>query len=228
MIYLGIDSSAKTASVGIINDNKVIVDYTLNHKRTHSEKLLEMIDMSLKIAQLDITDIDAFCVTKGPGSFTGLRIGLATVKGLCHSLNKPCYLASTIDALYENVNNTYSEDIIYAPVMDARRNEVYCGAYKNGEKIIVDSALPITDFLNKLLAFDFKKIVFTGDGVLPNKEIILNTLSQRADFAPEHLSYGSGASVITAALNFGEKVDYNNILPEYLRLSQAERCKKAD
>ena len=150
MIILGIDSSTKTASCGIVVDGKVIVDYTLNHHRTHSEKLLEMIDMALKIAKLDICDIDAFAVTKGPGSFTGLRIGLATVKGLCHSLNKPCYLVSTLDALYENVNNTYSPDIIYAPIMDARRNEVYCAAYKDGKKILEDSALNINDFIEFL------------------------------------------------------------------------------
>ena len=158
MIILGIDSSMKTASCGIVKDGKVIVDYTLNHKRTHSEKLLEMIDMALKIAQLDITDIDAFAVTKGPGSFTGLRIGLSTIKGLCHSLNKPCYLVSTLDSLYENVNNTYSKDIIYAPIMDARRNEVYCAAFKNGEKIIEDDALSINDFLNKISTFEFEKV----------------------------------------------------------------------
>lgn len=226
MIVLGIDSSAKTASVGIKKDEKVIVDYTLNHKRTHSEKLLEMVDMSLKIAKLDIGDIDAFCVTKGPGSFTGLRIGLATVKGLCHALNKPCYLASTIDALYENVKADYCEDVIFAPIMDAKRGEVYCGAYLNGEKIIPDSALPIKEFADKLAKFPSKKIVFTGDGVLPNKDMILSILGEKAAFAPEHLSYGSGASVINAALNYGEMVDYNNILPEYLRLSQAERIKK--
>lgn len=225
MIILGIDTSTKTASCSIVKDNKVIVDFTLNHLRTHSEKLLEMIDMALKIAKLDIADVDAFAVTKGPGSFTGLRIGLATIKGLCHSLNKPCYLTSTLDALYENVNNSYTEDIIYAPVMDARRNEVYCAAYKNNKKIIEDSALNINDFLELIVKEDFKKVVFTGDGVLPNKDIIKEKLNDKCDFAPEHLIYGSGASVIFAALKEQNIVDYNNILPTYLRMSQAERMK---
>lgn len=225
MIILGIDSSFKTASVGILEDDKVIVSYTLNHKRTHSEKLLEMIDMALKIAKLDISDIDAFCVTKGPGSFTGLRIGLATIKGLCHALNKPCYLVSTLDALYENVYAPYFDDIIYAPIMDARRGEVYCAAYKNNEKIIEDSALNINLFLDKLNKFECRKIVFTGDGVLPNKDIILDKLLDKCEFAPEHLLFGSGEAVIGAGLKYGKKVLYNDILPEYLRMSQAERLK---
>ena len=225
MIILGIDSSTKTASVSICDNDKVIVDFTLNHKRTHSEKLLEMIDMALKTSQLDISDIDAFSVTKGPGSFTGLRIGLATIKGLCHALNKPCYLASTISALFESVNNEYSKNIIYAPIMDARRNEVYAGAFLNGERIIEDSALPVTEFIDKLNEFACEKIVFTGDGVYPNKEIIKEKLGDKASFAPEHLINGCGAGVVKAALKENKKVTYENILPSYLRPSQAERMK---
>lgn len=226
MLILGIDTSAKTASCGIYKDGRMIVDYTLNHKRTHSEKLLEMIDMSLKIAQLDITEVDAFAVCKGPGSFTGLRIGLATVKGLCHALNKPCYLCSTLLSLYENVHTLYNQDIIFAPVMDARRSEVYGAAFLNDEQIIEDCALPITELIDRINVIDsYRKIVFTGDGVEPNKDIIKAKLSSRALFAPEHLIYGSGSSVINAALKENFKVDYNNILPTYLRVSQAERLK---
>ena len=225
MIVLGIDSSTKTASVSICDNDKVIVDFTLNHTRTHSEKLLEMIDMALKISKLDISDIDAFAVTKGPGSFTGLRIGLATIKGLCHALNKPCYLTSTISALFESVNNEYSNDIIYAPIMDARRNEVYAGAFLNGERIIEDSALPISDFIDKLKEFEFKKIVFTGDGVYSNIEIIKEKLNDKCSFAPEHLINGCGAGVIKSAIKENNKVTYDNILPSYLRPSQAERMK---
>ena len=225
MIILGIDSSTKTASVSICDNEKVIVDFTLNHKRTHSEKLLEMIDMALKTAQLDISDIDAFAVTKGPGSFTGLRIGLATVKGLCHALDKPCFITSTISALFESVNTEYSKDIIFAPIMDARRNEVYAGAFLNGERIIEDSALPITVFIEKLKEFDCEKIVFTGDGVYPNIKIIKDKLNDKVSFAPEHLINGCGSGVIKSALKENNKVTYENILPSYIRPSQAERTK---
>ncbi len=225
MIILGIDSSTKTASVAICDNEKVIVDFTLNHKRTHSEKLLEMIDMALKTAQLEISDIDAFAVTKGPGSFTGLRIGLATIKGLCHALNKPCFITSTISALFESLNNEYSHNTIYAPIMDARRSEVYAGAFLNGERIIEDSALPISEFIDKLNEFDCEKIVFTGDGVYPNKEAITQKLGSKCFFAPEHLINGCGAGVIKSALKENNKVNYTDILPSYLRPSQAERMK---
>ena len=224
MLILGIDSSTKTASVGICDGEKVLVSFTLNHKRTHSEKLLGMIDDSLKIAQLDISDIDAFAVTRGPGSFTGLRIGLATVKGLCHAMKKPCYSVSTLDALYENVYNG-EEDILYAPLMDARRGEVYCSAYLNGEKVIDDSAMALTDFLEKIKELSFKKVMFTGDGVYPNIDIIKG-FDKSYLIAPEHLLLGSGPSVIKAALKTGNPLEYQEVVPEYLRLSQAERLKK--
>ena len=223
MIILGIDSSTKTASVGICDGEKVLASFTLNHKRTHSEKLLEMIDMALKIAQLDIKDIDALAVTNGPGSFAGLRIGLATVKGLCHALNKPCYTVSTLDALYENVSDG-SEEVLYAPLMDARRGEVYCAAYLNGKKVIPDSAMPLSEFLEKIKEFNFDKVIFTGDGVYPNIEII-NSFNKKYLIAPEHIIFGSGPSVIRAALKYGKELDYRDVKAEYLRLSQAERVK---
>ena len=223
MIILGIDSSTKTASVGICDGEKVLSSFTLNHKRTHSEKLLEMIDMSLKIAQLDIKDVDVFAVTKGPGSFTGLRIGLATVKGLCHALNKPCYTVSTLDALYENVYDG-SEGILYAPLMDARRGEVYCSAYFNGKKVIEDSAMPLNEFLEKIKEIQFDKVMFTGDGVYPNLDLIKD-FEKKYLIAPEHILFGSGPSVIKAALKYGKPLGYEEVSPEYLRLSQAERVK---
>ncbi len=223
MLILGIDSSTKTASVGICDGDKVLASFTLNHKRTHSEKLLEMIDMALKVAQLDISDIDAFAVTRGPGSFTGLRIGLATVKGLCHALKKPCYSVSTLDALYENVNQG-ADNILYAPLMDARRGEVYCCAYLNGKKVIEDSAISLQEFSEKIKELQFERVMFTGDGVYPNIEAIKG-FEKSYVIAPEHILYGSGPSVIKAALKYGTALDYQEVVPEYLRLSQAERVK---
>ena len=225
MLILGIDTASKTASVGISDGGKMIVNFTLNHKRTHSEKLLEMIDNALNIAQLDISDIDAFAVCKGPGSFTGLRIGLSTVKGLCHALNKPCYLCSTLSMLYENVR-TEEKDVIYVPCMDARRSEVYTAAFCNNERILEDSAMPVSELIKKLDEYNSAlKVIFTGDGILPNIETLKNHFKERFCFAEEGVRYGSGYAVITAAIKEENKVDYENILPSYLRPSQAEREK---
>lgn len=227
MLVLGIDASSKTASCGICKDDKMIVNFTLNHKRTHSEKLLEMIDMALKIAQLDIKDINAFAVCKGPGSFTGLRIGLSTIKGLCHALNKPCYLCSTLSMLYETVRTEYNTDSLFVPIMDARRNEVYTAAFHKDEKIIEDTAMPITELIRKLDEYDSTlNVVFMGDGVSPNTNIIKDYFGKRAAFAPEGLNYGSGYGIVTAALKENTKVSYDEVLPSYLRPSQAERLKK--
>lgn len=224
MLLLGIDSSAKTASCGIMMDDKTIVDITLDNNKTHSEKLLEMIDTSLKLTNHNISDIDAFCVCKGPGSFTGLRIGLTTIKGLCHALNKPCYMCSTLDALYENVKNDYNEDFLIVPIMDARRNEVYAACFLNGEKIVDDTAIKIADLFDVISKIKFDKILFTGDGVSPNKELIENEYKDRVYFAKGNDSYARGTAVIKASIK-NESVCYNNILPNYLRKSQAERVK---
>ena len=227
MLILGIDASAKTASVGIMDNERMIVNFTLNHKRTHSEKLLEMIDMALNIAKCDISDIDAFAVCKGPGSFTGLRIGLSTVKGLCHALNKPCFLTSTLSMLYENVKGAFDDGALYVPVMDARRNEVYTAIFKDGEKILPDSAMPIFELMEIIDKTDADgKVVFVGDGVSPNLDIIKDHFKDRVAFADECHNYGSGYSVITSALKENEEVSYDKIQPSYLRVSQAERMKK--
>ena len=226
MLVLGMDSSAKTASVGICDDEKLIVNFTLNHKHTHSEKLLEMVDMALKTAQLDITDIDAFAITKGPGSFTGLRIGLSTVKGLCHALDKPCYTTSTLSMLYENVYKEY-EDALIVPMMDARRSEVYTAVFDKEKRLTEDLAIPVCELFEIIDGFcKEKNVVFTGDGVLPNIDAINKHFGKRAQFASEDLIYGSGYAVIKAALKEKNPLKYDEVLPSYLRLSQAERLKK--
>ena len=225
MLVLGMDSSAKTASVGISDGEKLIVNFTLNHKRTHSEKLLEMVDMALKTAQLTIADIDAFAITKGPGSFTGLRIGLATVKGLCHALNKPCYTTSTLSMLYENVYKEY-KDAFIVPMMDARRSEVYTAVFDGEKRLTDDLAIPVAELFEIIDSHGKDRaVVFTGDGVLPNLEKIKEYFKERAVIAEESLIYGSGYAVIKAALKENTPLKYDEVLPSYLRLSQAERMK---
>ncbi|MBQ4109390.1 MAG: tRNA (adenosine(37)-N6)-threonylcarbamoyltransferase complex dimerization subunit type 1 TsaB [Clostridia bacterium] len=222
MIILGVDSSATLASVAIAEDEKTIVNINLNHKRTHSEKLLDMINQALRLAQLTINDIDVFMVNKGPGSFTGLRIGIATVKGLCHAVNKPAVPVSTLDSFYYSTSGYET----VCPIMDARRGEVYAAVYHKGEKVMEDTPIALSELLKKL---DYEKILFLGDGVPVHRELIEKELGNRAEFECEHNNFGSAAAVIKAGLNEIKKngtVDYNNLNPVYLRVSQAERLKK--
>ena len=131
MRVLAIDSSGLTATVAVVEDTQTVAEYTINYKKTHSQTLLPMIDEVVKMTELDLNTIDAIAVAGGPGSFTGLRIGSATAKGLGFALNKPLIHVPTVDGLAYNVYGC--EDII-CPIMDARRNQVYTGIYTFSKK----------------------------------------------------------------------------------------------
>lgn len=224
MTVLGLDSSGTAASVGIFKDGKIIVSYTLNHERTHSEKLMEMVDDALKIARVDIGEVDAFAVTTGPGSFTGIRIGTACVKGLAAPGNKPVYPVSYLDALYEAVR-TY-DGIPVCVTVDAGRGEVYYSVYKDGKKLCADSYSDAEELAARL-ATEYEKMLFTGDGIIKYRDVILNSF-ENAEFAGVDYLFGNGGAVIKAALNFSEAVPPEAICPVYLKKSQAERMKEKE
>ena len=221
MKILAVDTSGMTASVAIAEDEKTIAQFSMNHKRTHSEKLLPMIDHMLETALWDIGDIDLFVVAKGPGSFTGLRIGIASVKALAHVNNKPVVAVSTLDGLAQNC--FVQDKTLVCPILDARRSQVYCAVYANGEKIREDCAISITE----LLAFlNGRKTLFLGDGVDVHRETIQKELGKNALFQPEQLRYQNAASLAKAGLKAfrdGVSLSYYQVQPSYLRVSQAER-----
>ena len=127
MKILAIDSSSLTASVAIVEDDITIAEYTVNYKKTHSQTLLPMLDEIVKMTEQDLSTIDAIAVAAGPGSFTGLRIGSATVKGLAQALDRPVISVPTVDGL---AGNLYGTDKVVCPIMDARRNQTYTGLYE--------------------------------------------------------------------------------------------------
>ena len=151
MIVLSVDSSSLVTTVALLKDEYILGEYTLNFKREHSIILMEKIEMLLKDCEVDINEIDGFVVSKGPGSFTGLRIGMATIKGLSMGSNKPYVSISSLDAL---ANSLLTFDGIICPVMDALRDNVYTGLYKNIEgnltKILDCTALDLTELANIL------------------------------------------------------------------------------
>lgn len=224
MKILSIDSASKVATVAILDDSNLIAEYTLNNKLEHSTLIMDIVDKLLKDSDLDIDDIDGFVVSKGPGSFTGLRIGMATIKGLSLGSNKPYISISSLDALAHSLVNF---DGIICPMMDALRTSVYTCLYKgengNLENLIDYSALEIEELV-ALLKEKNEKVIFTGDAVNKHKEYIMENLPN-ATFAQIHLSIIRASSLgelgMKKLLN-GEQDDLNSS-PFYLKKPQAQR-----
>lgn len=229
MKILAIESSSITASVAIVMDDVLTAEYTINHKKTHSQTLLPMIDEICKITETDMNSLDLIAVSNGPGSFTGLRIGCATGKGFGLALNIPMVSVPTLDAMAYNL---YGYDKIICPIMDAKRAHVYTGIYTwsntvdNKVDILLEQCiLPIQEIIDKLNDLD-KEVMLIGDGILVNKSIIENNLKVKYSFAPANMCSQRAASVAILGkvlYEEGKSMNAREYLPEYLRPSQAER-----
>lgn len=226
MNILGIDSSGLVASVAVVEDDNLLAEYTVNYKKTHSQTLLPMLDEIVKMTELDLSTIDAIAVAAGPGSFTGLRIGSATAKGLGLALQKPLVAVPTVEALAYNLWGT---DKIICPLMDARRSQVYTGIYEfAGQELQViegQMAVPVTEIVEKLNALK-REVIFLGDGVPVYKEVLAQKMKIPYLLAPAHLNKQRAASVATLGAVYAAKGKTESAIkhqPDYLRLSQAER-----
>lgn len=220
MKILSVDTSAVCASVAVVENGKIISQCNTNAGLTHSKTLLPMIDAALKNSCTDLNTIDTFACAVGPGSFTGIRIGIAAIKGLADGMNKKCIPVSTLEGLGYNLKGN---DCIACAVMDARCQQVYTACFDiDGDKITrltEDSAIKIEELGEQLKAYN-KKIIFVGDGA----EICHNALGY--NIAPEVLRYQNAASIALSA-DETKAIDANELLPVYLRLPQAERELKA-
>ena len=226
MRVLAIDSSGLTATVAVVEDEQTIAEYTVNYKKTHSQTLLPMIDEVKKMIDLDLSSIDAIAVSGGPGSFTGLRIGSATAKGLGLALGKPLIHVPTVDALAYNV---YGCGDLICPIMDARRKQVYTGMYcfLNHQMQVVkeQDAVALEELIKELNQME-RPVIFLGDAVPVYKELIQESCKVPYSFAPAHLSrQRAGAVGMLGTLYFkeGKTESAAEHKPEYLRVSQAER-----
>ena len=226
MKILAIDTSGQNCSVAIIDEEKVICDFNLSIGTTHSETLLPMIDEVCKISRIDLSEVDVLACGIGPGSFTGLRIGLATIKGFALAQNKNVVGVPTLDALAYNIANF---DGLICSVLDARNNNVYAGIYKyvNNKVILQDDYITENlDTLIDILKEKNEKIIFVGDGAVSFKEKFIQSLSEKALFAPLHLNNQLSSSVAKAALDRALVNDFDDadtLNPMYLKKSQAER-----
>ena len=224
MIVLSIDSSSKVATVALLNDDILLGEYVINNKREHSVLLMPMIENLLKDCELTINDVDGFVVSKGPGSFTGLRIGMATVKGLSFGSNKPYISLSSLDGLAYSLSHFNG---LICPIMDALRENVYTALYKNenGEfkTLIEPTPMELPELLD-ILKEKNEEVIFTGDALLKHKEYIIENFPN-AKFAPNHINLTRASSIGELGLNLlkqGIKDDPNSA-PVYLKKPQAER-----
>ena len=230
MRILALDSSGLVAGVAILENDTILAEYTTNFKKTHSQTLLPMLEELKKMIDLDLDTIDAIAVASGPGSFTGLRIGTATAKGLGLALEKPLIAVPTLEGIAYNLCGT---EKIVCPLMDARRNQVYTGAYtfalENGtyhiQTLISQRAVDITEMIGLLNELG-REVVFLGDGVPVYKKQIEERITVPYGFAPANNNCQRAASVAALGAQYymeGKTVSADEHQPEYLRKSQAER-----
>ncbi|MCR5667595.1 MAG: tRNA (adenosine(37)-N6)-threonylcarbamoyltransferase complex dimerization subunit type 1 TsaB [Lachnospiraceae bacterium] len=227
MKILALDSSGLVASVAVVEDETLIGEYSVNYKKTHSQTLLPMLDTLAKMIDLDLQTIDAIAVAEGPGSFTGLRIGSATAKGLGFALKKPLIGIPTVDGLAYQLAGSKN---LVCPIMDARRQQTYTGVYRflkqsDMEILLPQCAIGIDELVEKLNAMG-QAVTFLGDGVPVFKEYLKENLTVEYDFAAPHQSRQSAGAVAALAMQYmadGKTVDAADFRPVYLRLSQAER-----
>lgn len=225
MLVLSVDSSYSTATCALIKDDKILAEINLNDKKQHSVILMRLIDSILKEYEIDINDIDAFIISRGPGSFTGLRIGMATLKGLAFASKKPLISVSTLDAL---AYNSISFKGIICPIMDALRDNIYTCLYKNENNnltpLIKEQCLNINELVT-ILKEQTLPIIFVGDGVAKHKEFLQENIPN-SFFAPNHSNFPKASSVGELGIkkiNDGVIENIDSINPIYLRKSQAER-----
>lgn len=229
MKVIGIESSSLVASVAIVEEDTLTAEYTVNHKKTHSQTLLPMLAEICRMAECEVGDADAIAVAAGPGSFTGLRIGAATAKGLGFVTEKPLIAVPTLDAMAYGL---WGCDALICPILDARRNQVYGGIYRFEDRqrftvVKPGEAMAIEELLAELAELP-GRVMFLGDGVPVFRSTIEKALGGRALFAPAPQNRQRAALVAALGLEMlkrGETVSAAALAPDYHRMSQAERCK---
>ena len=229
MLTLAVDTSGLTASCAVVEDGKVIAEISTKHGKTHSQKILPMIKTTLSMLDKDMKEVDLFAVSIGPGSFTGLRIGVVTIKGLAYSLKRPACGIPTLDALAYSMPDFKG---IISPMLDARNNQVFTAFYRkidgHLEKLDADSGITIKEWINKAGTYN-EDIIILGDAVDIHLSELKEVLGDRIVCPQQAMTYPRASATALLA----EEAYYNNrvtsayeLEPFYLRKSQAERLKK--
>lgn len=230
MLILAIDSSTPVAGLALLDEEKLIREEFINYKKTHSETLMPMVDEILQGCDKLLTDLSSLAVTIGPGSFTGLRIGLAAIKGLSMAANLPVVGISTLDVLAHNI--AFSDTLV-CPLLNARKQEVYTAFYDNRglypQRLSEEIACSPQEFANMALKIaretGKKKITLLGDGFYPYREIFSNILEDKLLAAPSHLMLVRASALGSLAVERTARLDFDEVMhmrPRYIRLSEAE------
>lgn len=228
MKILALDTSGPVAGAALMENGVVTHEVMAAHGLTHSQTAMPMIDQCLSAANLTCRDIDLFAAVAGPGSFTGVRIGVCAVRALAHAWNKP---ALSLDSLETLAMNAFGFPGIVCPILDARRGQVYCAAFRFEEgsrpvRILDDQAMALTDFL--ALLPEGEKCLFLGDGLKVHFEKVRSVLGERAVSAPAHMAYLRPAAACSLALEAADDAKgCMELQPVYLRAPQAERERNA-
>lgn len=222
MNIVAIDTSGPAASCAVLIDGEIVQSIAMNRGLTHSETIMPALDACMSAAGLSCDQVDCFATVAGPGSFTGVRIGVCAVKGLAHAWNRPC---ARIDALEALAMNFAGFDGLACPILDARRGQVYCAAFdmKDGmpERVLEDAAIDLTEFLARLPKD--RRLVFLGDGLRVHAARIRETLPE-ALIAPANLrQLRADAACLLAEACPEAWMEARKLTPIYLRLPQAER-----
>ncbi|HIR26376.1 MAG TPA: tRNA (adenosine(37)-N6)-threonylcarbamoyltransferase complex dimerization subunit type 1 TsaB [Candidatus Choladousia intestinigallinarum] len=230
MKILALDSSGMVASAAIAQDEILLAEYTVNYKKTHSQTLLPMVDEIVRMTELDLETVDYIAVAAGPGSFTGLRIGSATAKGLGLALNKPLIGVPTLEGLAYNLAGA---DKLVCPMMDARRSQVYTGIYRSKkeglEAVLPQTAIGVEELIQKINQAG-EPVILLGDGVPVYLNLLEKGLLVPFETAPLHLNRQRAASIAALGMIYakeGRVETAQEHRPQYLRLSQAERERMA-
>ena len=227
MNILMIDTSGPACGVAIMADGRLVYEAELTHKQTHSQRVMLMVDAALQMSDMTLEDMDVLGAVVGPGSFTGVRIGVSTVKALAHAAGKPCVAVDALEALAANVT---AFDGVVCPILDARAQQVYGAMFKDGKRVLEDVVEKLALFLDRVEATG-EAALFLGDGAPGFEAAIRERLGDKAHFVkPQHngLRAGSACAVAKERLEKGEAtLDYITLLPLYLRAPQAERERAA-
>jgi len=224
---LAVDTSGPSVGVALLEGGRLLFECALTHKRTHSVWLMPAVEQALRQTERRMEDIDLFAAVVGPGSFTGVRIGVTTIKSFAQAMGKPCIGVNALEALAVGAGDFAGA---VCPLLDARAGQVYAAAFGPGlppHRLLPDAALPLPDFLEQAAGLAMP-LLFTGDGAPTYAEAITERFGNAARIAPPHLSgLRAGAAAVLARETASSAVSYNAMRPLYLRAPQAERERAA-